>query len=60
MLLLGEPYGRLAVASLADDVVALLDEHFGEIEPDERLVFGDQHARALLRRTVLGHVTQLP
>ena len=30
-----------AVAGLADDVVALLGEHLGEVHPDQRLVLGD-------------------
>ena len=32
---------RLAVASLADDLVLLFLEHLLEVEPDQRLVFGD-------------------
>ncbi len=34
----------LAVAGLADHVVALLAEHLGEVHPDECLVLGDHHA----------------
>ena len=40
-MLLGQLDGRLPVAGLADDVVALLVEHLGEVEPDQRLVLGD-------------------
>ena len=36
--------GGLPVAGLAHDVVPLLDEHLGEVEPDQRLVLGDHHA----------------
>ena len=36
----------LAVAGLADDVVALFGEHLGEVEPDQRLVLGDHDATA--------------
>ena len=43
--LLGELDGLLAVAGLADDVVALLLEHLLEVEADERLVLGDQTRR---------------
>src|SRR5581483_1494254 len=35
---------RSAVARLRDDLVALLAQHLGEIETDERLVLGDEHA----------------
>ena len=34
--------GRLAVGHLGHHVVALLDEHLGEVEPDQRLVLGDE------------------
>ena len=34
-------YGALAVAGLADDVVPLFFEHLFQVEPDERLVLGD-------------------
>ena len=43
--LLGEPHGLLAVARLADDVVALLAEHLHQVEADERLVLGDDDAQ---------------
>ncbi len=33
--------GALPVAGLPYDVVLLLSEHLGEVEPDERLVLGD-------------------
>ena len=42
--LLGELDRLLAVAGLADDVVALLGEHLGEVHPDQRLVLGDDDA----------------
>ena len=37
----------LAVAGLACDDVALLGEHLGEVEPDQRLVLDDQHAQSV-------------
>src|SRR6478609_150371 len=40
--LLGQLDGLLAVAGLADDVVALLSEHLDEVETDEGLVLGDE------------------
>src|SRR4051794_21871290 len=40
---LGQPDRRLTVRGLADDVVALFDEHLAQIQTDERLVFRDQH-----------------
>ena len=43
-VLLGERDRGLAVAGLADDVVALLDEHLGEVHADQRLVLGDDDA----------------
>ena len=43
-VLLGERDRLLAVAGLADDVVALLGEHLGQVEPDQRLVLGDDDA----------------
>ena len=36
----------LAVAGLAHDVIPLLAEHLGEVEPDQRLVLRDHDARA--------------
>ncbi len=39
---LGQLDGLLAVACLADDVVALLAQHLGQIHADESFVFGDQ------------------
>ena len=42
--LLGQRDGLLAVAGLADDVVAVLAEHLGEVEADERLVLGHEDA----------------
>ncbi len=42
--LLGQLDGFLAVAGLADHLVALVAKHFGQIQPDQRLVLGDQHA----------------
>ena len=47
---LGEFDRLLAVAGLADDLVALLAQHLGEIHADERLVLGDEHAARLWRR----------
>ena len=35
----------LTVAGLAHDVVPLLAEHLGEVEPDQGLVLRDHHAR---------------
>jgi hypothetical protein len=40
-VLLGEADGVLAVGCLGDDREALLLEHLLEVEPDERLVLGD-------------------
>ena len=40
----GQRDGRLAVAGLADDVVALFGQHLDQVEPDQRLVLGDDHA----------------
>ena len=42
--LLGEVDGLLAVAGLADDLVALLGQHLGEVHADECLVLGDDDA----------------
>jgi hypothetical protein len=53
--ILGQPYGGLAVTGLADDVVALLHEHLGQVQPDERLVLGDQYPPALGARLRVGH-----
>jgi hypothetical protein len=39
----GQPHGLLAVAGLADDLIALLGEHLREVESDQRLVLGDHH-----------------
>ena len=36
--------GGAAIAGLADHVVAKLGKHLAQIEPDQRLVIGDQHA----------------
>ena len=47
---LGQVDGLLAVAGLADDLVALLAQHLGQIHPDERLVLGDEHAVRFVRR----------
>ena len=58
--LLGQFDGLLAVAGLADDLVALFAEHLGEVQPDERLVLGDQHAVRLVASRVgrrPGHAT---
>ena len=49
--LLGQPHRGLAVSRLADHVVALLDEHLPEVEPDQGLVLGDENPPAL----PLGH-----
>ena len=40
---LGEFDGLLAVAGLADDLVALLAQHLGEIHADECFVLGDEN-----------------
>ena len=45
---LGEFDGLLPVAGLAHDLVSLLAQHLGEIEPDERLVLGDENAARLV------------
>ncbi len=36
----------LAVAGLTGDDVALLGEHLGEVEPDQRLVLDDEHPQS--------------
>ena len=41
---LGQIDGLLPVAGLADDLVALLAQHLGQVHPDERLVLGDENA----------------
>ena len=41
---LGQLDGLLAVAGLADDLVALLAQHLGQVEPDECFVLGDEDA----------------
>ena len=40
--LLGQLDGFLPVAGLADDLVALLAQHLGQVEPDECFVLGDE------------------
>ena len=45
--LLGQVDGGRAVADLASDEVALLLQHFFQVQPDEGLVFGDNHAQGL-------------
>ena len=42
---LGQLDGPGTVAGLADDVVALLAEHLGEVHADQRLVLGDHDVR---------------
>ena len=44
----------LAVAGLADDVVALLREHLDEVEADQRLVLGDDDSSRLPGHTGQG------
>ena len=46
-VLLGQLDRLVAVAGLADDVVALLGEHLGEVHADQRLVLGDHDAAGL-------------
>ena len=57
----GEGDRRLAVAGLADDVVALLLEHLPEVQADERLVLGDHHAGCRPARHIrgLGHARRV-
>src|SRR5882724_1332596 len=55
--ILGQTNGSLAVAGLTDDVVALFDEHLGQVQPDEGLVLGDQHPLALGTCLRVGHGT---
>ena len=43
-MLLRELHRPLPVAGLRDDVVPLLGEHLGEVEPDQGLVLGDEDA----------------
>ena len=43
-VLLGQRDGLLAVARLGDDLEALLLEHLLEVQPDQRLVLGDDDA----------------
>ena len=38
----GQLDGFLAVAGLADDLVAFLPQHLGQVEPDECFVLGDE------------------
>ena len=45
-MLRGQRDGLLAVAGLPHDVVALLAEHLGEVEPDQGLVLGHDDAGA--------------
>ena len=47
---LGQLDGLLPVAGLADDLVALLAQHLGQVQPDECLVLGDENAVRLVRR----------
>ena len=55
-MLLGELHRGGAVAGLADDLVALLGEHLGEVHPDQHLVLGDHDAAGrALRAGLLGH-----
>ena len=44
----GELDRLLAVRRLADDLVALFLQHLLEVEPDQRLVFGYDHAQGCL------------
>ena len=46
--LLGQVDGLLAVAGLADHLVALVGQHLGEVHADQRLVLGDHDAHRLL------------
>src|SRR3569833_381904 len=39
----GEGDGLLAIPGLPDDLIALFAQHFDEVQPDERLVFRDEH-----------------
>ncbi len=45
---LGQIDRLLPVAGLADDLVALFAQHLGQVQPDERLVFGDENAAWLV------------
>ena len=38
----------LPVAGLADDLVAFFAQHLGQVQPDERLVFGDENTARLI------------
>ena len=40
---LGQIDGLLPVAGLADDLVAFFAQHLGQVQPDERFVFGDEN-----------------
>ena len=40
---LGELHSLLAVTGFADHLIALFAKHLDEVEPDQRLVFGDEH-----------------
>ena len=54
----------LPVAHLADDLVALLGEELDEVEPDERLVLGDENTGPLVGRCgavgLLDHHLSIP
>ena len=39
-----QTHGRFAVTGLADDLVPFLGEHLRQVEPDQRLILGDDHA----------------
>ena len=51
MKLRGERHGLLAVGGLADHVEALFEQHLAQVEPDQRLVLGDDDPQSRARRS---------